>query len=113
LQTAPSLPGEEALYGTIKPVLDAAAKDPQVKATLQQNCGVEQHQGQATSGFEGNEGFEGLKERSLKTYVRGFEGFEELSLGLPLVSLCLVLPPPSKPTIPSKPNNPLSMSCRY
>jgi hypothetical protein len=34
LQSVPPLPGEEALYGTIKSVLDAAAKDPQIKATL-------------------------------------------------------------------------------
>ena len=31
LQTVPPLPGEEALYGTFKSVLDAAANDPQTK----------------------------------------------------------------------------------
>jgi hypothetical protein len=36
LQNVPPLPGEEALYGTFKSILDAAAKDPQVKATLTQ-----------------------------------------------------------------------------
>jgi hypothetical protein len=38
LQTVPPLPGEEALYGTIKSVLDAAAKDPQIKAILTQTA---------------------------------------------------------------------------
>ncbi len=36
LTAVPPLPGEEALYGTIKSVLDAAAKDSQIKATLHQ-----------------------------------------------------------------------------
>jgi hypothetical protein len=34
LQSVPPLPGEEALYGTIRSVLDTAANDPQIKATL-------------------------------------------------------------------------------
>jgi hypothetical protein len=34
LQTVPPLPGEGALYGMFKSVLDAAARDPQFKATL-------------------------------------------------------------------------------
>jgi hypothetical protein len=34
LQEVPPLPGEEALYGMIKSVLDAAAKDPHIKTTL-------------------------------------------------------------------------------
>jgi hypothetical protein len=34
LQSVPPLPGEEALYGTFKSLLDAAAKDPQIKETL-------------------------------------------------------------------------------
>ncbi len=34
LQTVPPLPGEEALYGQSKSLIDAAAKDPQIKATL-------------------------------------------------------------------------------
>jgi hypothetical protein len=38
LQMVPPLPGEEALYGTFKSVLDAAAKDPQIKATLTQTA---------------------------------------------------------------------------
>jgi hypothetical protein len=38
LQTVPPLPGEEALYGQIRSVLDAAAKDPQIKATLTQTA---------------------------------------------------------------------------
>jgi hypothetical protein len=33
LETVPPLPDEDALYGTIRSVLDAAAKDPQIKAT--------------------------------------------------------------------------------
>lgn len=36
LQMVPPLPGEEALYGTIKSVLDAGARDPQIKAILTQ-----------------------------------------------------------------------------
>ena len=38
LQAVPPLPGEEALYGTFKSLLDAAAKDPQIKATLSQTA---------------------------------------------------------------------------
>ena len=38
LQSVPPLPGEEALYGTLKSLLDAAAKDPQIKATLTQTA---------------------------------------------------------------------------
>jgi hypothetical protein len=38
LQTVPPLPGEEALYGTFRSVLDAAAQDPQIKATLTQTA---------------------------------------------------------------------------
>jgi hypothetical protein len=38
LQSVPSLPGEEALYGTFKSLLDAAAKDPQIKETLTQTA---------------------------------------------------------------------------
>jgi hypothetical protein len=38
LQTVPPLPGEEALYGTLKSLLDAAAKDPQIKETLTQTA---------------------------------------------------------------------------
>jgi hypothetical protein len=38
LQTVPPLPGEEALYSTFKSLLDAAAKDPQIKATLTQSA---------------------------------------------------------------------------
>ena len=38
LQTVPPLPGEEALYGMIKSVLDAAAKDPQIQQTLVQTA---------------------------------------------------------------------------
>jgi hypothetical protein len=38
LQTVPPLPGEEALYGTFKSLLDAGAKDPQIKATLTQTA---------------------------------------------------------------------------
>jgi hypothetical protein len=34
LQTVPPLPGEEAMYGQFKSLLDAAAKDPQIKAEL-------------------------------------------------------------------------------
>ena len=34
----PPLPGEETLYGTFRSVLDAAAKDPQIKATLTQTA---------------------------------------------------------------------------
>ena len=34
MKQIPPLPGEEALYGTFRSVLDAAAKDPQIKATL-------------------------------------------------------------------------------
>jgi hypothetical protein len=34
LQTVPALPGEEAMYGQFRSLLDAAAKDPQIKATL-------------------------------------------------------------------------------
>jgi len=36
LQMVPPLPGEEALYGTFKSLLAAAAQDPQVKETLTQ-----------------------------------------------------------------------------
>jgi hypothetical protein len=38
LQAVPPLPGEEALYGSFKSLLDAAAKDPQIKATLTQTA---------------------------------------------------------------------------
>jgi hypothetical protein len=38
LQTVPPLPGEEAMYGTFKSVLDAAAKEPQIKAALTQTA---------------------------------------------------------------------------
>ena len=38
LQTVPPLPGEEALYGTFKSMLDAAAKDPQIKEMLTQTA---------------------------------------------------------------------------
>jgi hypothetical protein len=38
LQTVPPLPGEEAMYGTFKSVLDAAAKDPQIKTALTQTA---------------------------------------------------------------------------
>jgi len=38
LQTVPPLPGEEALYGTFRSVLDAAAKDTSIKATLTQTA---------------------------------------------------------------------------
>ena len=38
LQTVPPLPGEEALYSSFKSLLDAAAKDPQIKATLTQTA---------------------------------------------------------------------------
>jgi hypothetical protein len=34
LQVVPPLPGEEAMYGRFRSLLDAAAKDPQIKATL-------------------------------------------------------------------------------
>jgi hypothetical protein len=34
MKTLPPLPGEEALYKMIQLVLDAAAKDPQIKAVL-------------------------------------------------------------------------------
>jgi hypothetical protein len=36
LQSVPPLPGEEALYGLFRAMVDAAAKDPQVKAALTQ-----------------------------------------------------------------------------
>jgi hypothetical protein len=38
LETVPPLPGEEALYGTFKSLLDAATKDPQIKDTLTQTA---------------------------------------------------------------------------
>ena len=38
LQTVPPLPGEEALYGLFRAMVDAAAKDPQIKATLTQTA---------------------------------------------------------------------------
>jgi len=34
LQAVPPLPGEEAMYGQFRSLLDAAAKDPRIKATL-------------------------------------------------------------------------------
>ncbi len=34
LQSVPPLPGEEAMYGQFKAILDAAEKDPKIKATL-------------------------------------------------------------------------------
>jgi len=43
LEAVPPLPGEEALYGTFKSVL-AAAKDPQIKATLTQTAIVAEEQ---------------------------------------------------------------------
>jgi hypothetical protein len=38
IKVVPPLPGEEALYGTMQSVLDAAAKDPEIKATLLQTA---------------------------------------------------------------------------
>jgi hypothetical protein len=38
LQSVPPLPGEEALYGTFRSVLDAATKDAAIKATLTQTA---------------------------------------------------------------------------
>src|SRR5208283_421310 len=38
MKEVPPLPGEEAFYGTMQSVLAAAAKDPQIKATLQQTA---------------------------------------------------------------------------
>jgi hypothetical protein len=38
LQAVPPLPGEEALYGTIQSVLDAAGRDPQIKTALVQSA---------------------------------------------------------------------------
>ena len=38
LKETPPLPGEESLYGTFQSVLDAAAKDPQIKTTLTQTA---------------------------------------------------------------------------
>jgi hypothetical protein len=38
LQSVPPLPGEEAMYGQFKSLLDAAAKDPQIKETLTQTA---------------------------------------------------------------------------
>jgi hypothetical protein len=38
LQVVPPLPGEEAMYGQFKSLLDAAAKDPQIKAMLTQTA---------------------------------------------------------------------------
>lgn len=38
LQSVPPLPGEEAMYGQFKSLLDAEAKDPQVKETLTQTA---------------------------------------------------------------------------
>jgi hypothetical protein len=38
LRTVPPLPGEEALYGMIRSVLDAAGSDPQIKETLRQTA---------------------------------------------------------------------------
>src|SRR5262249_33437065 len=38
MKMVPPLPGEEALYGMIRSVLDAAAGDPELKATLQQTA---------------------------------------------------------------------------
>lgn len=38
LQTVPPLPGEDAMYGQFKSLLDAAAKDPQIKAALTQTA---------------------------------------------------------------------------
>jgi hypothetical protein len=38
LQSVPPLPGEEALYGLFKSMLDAAVHDPQIKATLTQTA---------------------------------------------------------------------------
>ena len=38
MQTVPPLPGEESLYRMIQSVLDAAAKDPKIKATLVQTA---------------------------------------------------------------------------
>lgn len=38
IRMVPPMPGEEALYGMIQSVLDAAARDPQIKATLVQTA---------------------------------------------------------------------------
>ena len=38
LQTVPPLPGEEAMYGQFKSLLDAAEKDPKIKSTLTQTA---------------------------------------------------------------------------
>jgi hypothetical protein len=38
LQAVPPLPGEEALYGLFRAMVDAAAKDPQIKAILTQTA---------------------------------------------------------------------------
>jgi hypothetical protein len=38
LEIVPPQPGEEALYGQMKSLLDAATKDPQIKATLTQTA---------------------------------------------------------------------------
>jgi hypothetical protein len=38
LQVVPPLPGEETMYGQFKSLVDAAAKDPQIKATLIQTA---------------------------------------------------------------------------
>ena len=38
MKMVPPRPGEEAIYGTIQSVLDAAAKDPQIKATLNETA---------------------------------------------------------------------------
>jgi hypothetical protein len=38
LQVVPPLPGEEAMYAQFRSLLDAAAKDPQIKATLTQTA---------------------------------------------------------------------------
>jgi hypothetical protein len=44
LQTVPPLPGEEALYRSFESLLDAAAKDPQVKATLSQTAATSEEE---------------------------------------------------------------------
>jgi hypothetical protein len=38
MKQVPPLPGEEALYGWMGSVLDAAAKDPEIKKTLQETA---------------------------------------------------------------------------
>lgn len=44
MRTVPPLPGEEALYGMIQSVLDAAAKDPQIKAALTETAAAAENE---------------------------------------------------------------------